>query len=106
MLEKGKPIDYDNDWCFKNFEGSSSSMEAEIIAESFKTCIAMYGIIYKRLIADGDASTYAKIFKANPYQSQNLTVEKIELRHSIFSTVTKFLQKVTKSCKRYKIFVG
>uniref|UniRef100_A0A2H1WUN1 SFRICE_032398 n=1 Tax=Spodoptera frugiperda TaxID=7108 RepID=A0A2H1WUN1_SPOFR len=19
MLEKGKPIDYDNDWCFKNF---------------------------------------------------------------------------------------
>lgn len=47
--------------CFKIFHGSSCSMESQIIAEGFKLSIFMYGIIYKRMIADGDASTYPKV---------------------------------------------
>ncbi|CAB3237973.1 unnamed protein product [Arctia plantaginis] len=47
--------------CFKNYTGSSSGMEAEIIAEGFRKSVEMYNIIYGRLIADGDSSTYSKI---------------------------------------------
>lgn len=59
----------------------------------------MYGIIYKRLIADGGASTYAKIFIANPYQSQNLTVEKIECRNHILQNFCKKLRNLAKDTK-------
>ncbi|CAD0205888.1 unnamed protein product [Chrysodeixis includens] len=85
--------------CFKNFEGSSSSMEAEIIAEGFRTSIIMYGVIFKRLIADGDSSTYAKILQSNPYKNQNLTVEKIECRNHILRNFCKKLQTLTKDTK-------
>lgn len=74
-------------------------MEAVIIMEGFKTSIAMYGVIYKRLIADGDASTYAKILKTNPYQNQNLTVEKIECRNHILRNFCKKLRNLAKDTK-------
>ena len=38
--------------CFKNYEGSSSSMETEIIVEGFKSSITMHGVIYERMIGD------------------------------------------------------
>ncbi|KAL0821591.1 hypothetical protein ABMA28_005043 [Loxostege sticticalis] len=62
--------------CFKNFEGSSTSMEADILVEGFRTSVSMYNIIYGRVTSDGDSSTYCKILEARPYQ--NVTVEKIE----------------------------
>lgn len=77
--------------CFKNFQGSSSSMETEILVEGFKSSISMYGLIYGRMIGDGDASTYAKILNAKPYESQNVTVEKIECRNHILRNFCKKL---------------
>lgn len=62
--------------CFKNYVGSSSGMESVAILEGFKSSLDMYGIIYSKLIADGDSSTYKKIIDAHPYA--NLVVEKIE----------------------------
>lgn len=85
--------------CFKNFEGSSSSMEAEIMAEGFKSSIPMYGLIYGRMIADGDASTYAKVLKAKPYESQSLTVEKIECKNHILRNFCKKLRGLTTETK-------
>ncbi|CAG5033378.1 unnamed protein product [Parnassius apollo] len=58
--------------CFKNYEGSSTSMENEIIVEGFKSSISSYGL------GDGDASTYAKILQARLYAEKNVIVEKIE----------------------------
>lgn len=52
--------------CFKNFNGSSSSMESTAIVEGFKRSIETQGLIYYRLIADGDSNTYKKILDARP----------------------------------------
>ncbi|KAL4718047.1 hypothetical protein ACJJTC_012087 [Scirpophaga incertulas] len=85
--------------CFKNHEGSASSMEAAIIVEGFKAPISMYGIIYSRMIADGDASTYSKILNAKPYEAHNVTVEKIECRNHILRNLCKKLRGLTTDTK-------
>nr|XP_049695130.1 uncharacterized protein LOC110371421 isoform X2 [Helicoverpa armigera]XP_049695131.1 uncharacterized protein LOC110371421 isoform X3 [Helicoverpa armigera] len=85
--------------CFKNYTGSSSSMETQIIVEGFKSSISMYGLIYGRMIGDGDASTYAKILNAKPYENQNLTVEKIECRNHILRNFCKKLRGLTTETK-------
>ncbi|XP_063226423.1 uncharacterized protein LOC134533104 [Bacillus rossius redtenbacheri] len=73
--------------CYKNHEGSSSSMEAKIIVEGFKKSVTMYNIKYAKIIADGDSSVYKKILEARPYD--NLTVEKIECRNHLLRNYRK-----------------
>lgn len=85
--------------CFKNYEGSSSSMETEIIVEGFKSSITMYGIIYERMIGDGDASTYAAVLKARPYENENVTVEKIECRNHVLRNFCKKLRNLITDTK-------
>lgn len=87
--------------CFKNYAGSSTSMESTIICEGFKKSIEMHGVIYGRFIADGDSSTYAKILEARPYTS--LTVEKIGCRNHIlrnFCTKLQLLKTNTQYAKQ------
>lgn len=85
--------------CYKNFDGSSCSMEGDIITEGIQQSIPMYGIIYKRMIADGDASTYAKVLKVDPYKSQNVTVEKIEYRNHILRNLCKKMRSLVTESK-------
>lgn len=47
--------------CFKNWDGASSSMEQDIIVEGFNASIQMHKLRYKKFIADGDSSVFAKI---------------------------------------------
>jgi hypothetical protein len=46
--------------CFKNFSGSSTSMESTIIVEGFKNSVQLCGLKFTKLIADGDSSTFNK----------------------------------------------
>lgn len=97
--------------CFKNYNGPSTGMESTILVEGFKKSIEQHGLIYGRLISDGDASTYSKILEARPYQ--NKTVEKIECRNHVLrnmcnklqalSTETKYLLKHRKSVTKKAI---
>lgn len=89
--------------CFKNYSGASSSMESDIIVEGFQSSLSMYGVIYGRLIADGDSATYCKILKTNPYAHHNVTVEKIECRNHILRNLCKKLRSATKETK-YALF--
>lgn len=50
-----------NHLCFKNWTGSSSAMEQDIIVEGFNNSIKMHNLRYKKFIADGDSSVYSKI---------------------------------------------
>lgn len=75
--------------CYRNYTGPSSGMEAEIIAEGFRNSIDMYNLIYGRVIADGDSSTYSKILDKRPYRG--ITVEKIECRNHIFRNMCNFV---------------
>lgn len=67
--------------CYKNWSGSSSSMESNIVLEGFQKSEALYNLKYNKMIADGDSSCYKKILEARPYA--NLTVEKIECRNHL-----------------------
>jgi hypothetical protein len=40
--------------CFKNWEGTSTSMEADIIVEGFHQSMSMHNVIFNKLIGDGD----------------------------------------------------
>ncbi|XP_039300848.1 uncharacterized protein LOC120356095, partial [Nilaparvata lugens] len=82
--------------CFKNWNGSSSSMEAATIVEGFLASEEMYNVQYARMIADGDSSVYNSIVEARPYQ--NLTVKKIECRnHMLRNYCNKLKDVVTTS---------
>ncbi|KAF2898662.1 hypothetical protein ILUMI_07511, partial [Ignelater luminosus] len=54
--------------CFKNSNGSSASMEADIIVQEFSMSEEMHGVRYTRFIADGDSSIYLKIQEKVPYE--------------------------------------
>lgn len=83
--------------CFKNFTGSSSGMESEILVEGFKNSVEMYNVIYGRVIADGDSSTYSRILEERPYK--DVTVEKIECRNHILRNMCNKLNGVSKDTK-------
>lgn len=82
--------------CFKNYDGASSAMEADIISEGFKSSVEMYGIIYARMIGDGDSSTYKKVLEAKPYDHLNHIVEKIECRNHILRNFCNKLRALVK----------
>ena len=46
--------------CYKNWDTarSSTSMEADAITEGFKCSVQQHGLIYSKVIADGDSSVY------------------------------------------------
>ncbi|KAG5869840.1 hypothetical protein JTB14_007474 [Gonioctena quinquepunctata] len=55
--------------CYKNWQCSSSSMEANIMAEGFQKSMPIYGLIYNRMVADGEAVVmiqYCKQIRTNP----------------------------------------
>ena len=72
--------------CFKNwgYDQSSNAMEKSIIVEAFEDSVQKHGLIYKTLIADGDASTYQAIRDANPYAAYNVQVLKLECSNHLF----------------------
>ena len=60
-IAKAKITDVPVHHCFKNWEGSSSAMEQDIIVEGFSKSEQMHGLRYIGLIGDGDSSVYSKI---------------------------------------------
>lgn len=64
--------------CYKNYSSSSTGMESEILLEGFKQSIPMYNLIYERMVADGDSSTYKKKLEGRPYP--DCTVEKVDVK--------------------------
>ena len=52
---------------FKNWNNSSSEMEADIILEAFQTCEQQHGIRYISFIGDGDISVYPTLISSIPW---------------------------------------
>ncbi|CAN7951097.1 unnamed protein product, partial [Ixodes pacificus] len=78
--------------CFKNWQGSSTTMEKDIIVEGFRRSEEMHGLKYNRLIADGDSSTYKAVLEAAPYGNQ--MVQKIECRNHILRNYSGHLRDI------------
>lgn len=52
--------------CFKNWDGSSSSMETDIILEGFRKAEKQHGVRYTKVIGDGDSSVYPTLVAGVP----------------------------------------
>lgn len=68
--------------CYKNWEGTSTAMESDIILEGFRQSINMHNIIYHKLIGDGDSSVTKKLSISQPYGPKCL-IKKIECKNHI-----------------------
>ncbi|XP_063393385.1 uncharacterized protein LOC134678669 isoform X2 [Cydia fagiglandana] len=82
--------------CFKNFNGPSTAMEADIVIEGFKKSEEMHGLQYKSFIGDGDSSVYAHIKKNIPYGHK---VTKIECKNHLVKNYTAGLYKILTNTK-------
>lgn len=83
--------------CYKNWIGSSSSMEADIIVQGFTQSVPLYGVKYARMIGDGDSNVYKKILDARPYD--NISVEKIECVNHVLRNFCNKLKEIAKDSK-------
>lgn len=72
-------------------------MESQILVEGFKNSVAQHGLVYGRLISDGDSSTYSKILEARPYNKT--TVEKVECRNHVMRNFCNKLQSLATETK-------
>lgn len=69
--------------CFKNWSGTSTSMEADIIVEGFCQSVLVHNLIYDKLIGDGDSSVMKKLTLAKPYANYDIYIKKIECMNHI-----------------------
>lgn len=83
--------------CSKNHSGSSTSMEADIIVEGFKCSLDLYGVIYKRFVADGDSAVFNKLTEAKIYS--NVIIEKIECRNHLYRNFETKMADLVKDTK-------
>lgn len=84
--------------CYKNWAGSSTRMESDIIVEGFHRSIDMYGAMYGTILADGDSSVYNSLIETRPYP--NLTVEKIECSNHLLRNYCSKLKGLTVDSKQ------
>ncbi|KAG8171611.1 hypothetical protein JTE90_022564, partial [Oedothorax gibbosus] len=74
QMSQRKGIEVKRHECFKNWSGSSSSMEADIIVDGFLQSSSLHKVKYTRMIADGDSNVHMKVLASRPYD--NTTVQK------------------------------
>ncbi|GBM20882.1 hypothetical protein AVEN_224125-1 [Araneus ventricosus] len=94
---KSKGLKPDEHKCFRNWMGSSSAMEADIIVDGFTKSVEMHGVKYARFIGDGDSNVYKKILDSMPYD--NLTVEKIECKNHLLRNMCNKLKDIARNGK-------
>ena len=59
--------------CYRNWSGSSCSMEADIILEGFRQSENMHGLRYLWLVGDGDSSVYHSVVTGVPSYGRDIT---------------------------------
>jgi hypothetical protein len=84
--------------CHKNYNGTSTAMESEILVEGFLKSVSVHNLKYKYLVADGDSSTFKKILDAKPY-GPDFYVEKIECKNHLLRNFCNKLKDL--ASKRY-----
>ena len=72
--------------CYKNWSGSSSEIETDIII--FKKAEQTHGLHYIRFIGDGDSSVYPTLPTANP--NMGLRDHQIGVRQSCMQVLSSF----------------
>ena len=79
--------------CFKNWEGSSTSMESDIILEGFRTSVDSLGLVFDTIVSDGDSSSIRKIIDADPY---GIPIKKMFCANHTLRSLIKNLKNIAK----------
>ena len=79
--------------CFRNWSGSSCSMEADIILEGFQQSERMHGVQYRWLIGDGDSSVYHAVVSGVP--SYGINIKNVECTNH---AVKRYRNRLEKAC--------
>ncbi|XP_046391775.1 uncharacterized protein LOC124160096 [Ischnura elegans] len=87
--------------CFKNWNSSSTAMEADIIAEGFKNSVTMYNLKYNRLLGDGDSSIMQRLGRVIPY-GIDLPVQKVECSNHLLRNYCNRIREVVKKPNNWK----
>uniref|UniRef100_A0A1X7U2N7 Mutator-like transposase domain-containing protein n=1 Tax=Amphimedon queenslandica TaxID=400682 RepID=A0A1X7U2N7_AMPQE len=85
--------------CYKNWNGSSSAMETDIICEGFRMSETLYSIRYMFVIGDGDSSVMANIRSSVPY---GIFVTKIECANHAYKAYRSCLEELARDHPQYK----
>ena len=89
-----------NHKCFKNWTGSSTSMEADIIATGFRLSESMHGVRYTQVIGDGDSSVLYTI--QTTVQSYGRDVVKIECANHAVKCYRSRLEQLAKDFPSFR----
>lgn len=65
--------------------------------KEFKNSIRLYGVVYKRFVADGDSSVFNKLTEAMIYP--NVIIEKIECRNHLYQNFNSKVADLVKDTK-------
>ena len=90
----------DQHTCYKNWDMSSSKMEADIILEGFKKAEQVHGVRYKRFVGDGDSSVYPTLIDNVPGWGRY--IEKLECANHACKCYRSGLEKLVQDKPVYK----
>lgn len=99
-LACSRGVSLDKHQCFKNWNGSSGAMEADIVVEGFNKSEEMHGLHYLSIVADGDSSVLKRIRENVSYGS---TVAKTECCNHLIKNYGKYLYRMKNNTSLYHI---
>ena len=85
--------------CHKNWQGSSSSMETDIV-QGFREAETKYGLRYTKFIGDGDSSVYPSLITGVPQWGH--VIKKIECANHAIKCYRGALEKLAQANPQYK----
>ena len=93
-------ISKDKHQCHKNWDDSSSEMEADIILEGFKKSEQMHGVRYMRFVGDGDSSVHPTLLQYVPVWGRY--IKKLECANHACKCYRASLEKLATNNPSYK----
>ena len=85
--------------CYRNWVGTSTAMESDIIIEGFNRSEEMHGVRFMEFIGDGDSSVYKNVLS---YVSYGRDVRKVECANHVTKCYTSALYDISKQTKEAK----
>lgn len=77
--------------CYKNFSGSATAMEQDIIVDYFRTSEELHGVRFLKFVGDGDSSVMARIRERCPY---GWRVQKVPCKNHLIRCYTSGLYSI------------
>ena len=99
-IAQHKKIPIPDHKCYKNWSGSSCSMEANIIVEGFRLSESMHGLKYQHMIGDGDSSVHHAVRNGVPSYGRH--VQKLECANHAVKCFRGHLEKLAKDNPQFK----